>query len=525
MSGEAQQALDAAQPFLPYGYRWSNLLFPPLVLAVSFVAAALAGMIVVWPLRRVSRSDWISYARHAYVANFSLGMAAVVLPAVVATMTLLAGRSPFSAFQGRWLTLASAVAAYLGALFWQFYVRRHTHGDSVRFATWFRGHLAQWLLFRTAFPIAVLVLLLIPSRDSPWALILPFLGAAILAGLAMRGLLTLAHRVGLVRRASERLDNIVRRVAAREGVPLGNVYEGRLAHANAAALPGTGDVLVATELLEAMTDEEIEAICAHEVGHLKEARRVAVLRAGSVGLLVLSLTLWFGLSVYGMWALLAGAWLPLAIARLGMPYWRRLEARSDAVAHSHGSHDHDQAAYASALERLHRLNFVPPVVFGKGQTHPHLYDRLVAVGRPPSYPRPARPSVGRLYVSLIPVAAAAFVLMMVHAALVHTNGQAGSSLPRLAREHFDRGELETAALLWRAGAAADPSAAIFPATGAIERATLGACEDAKVLLDIARPYVHDPQIRERVRLATEQMDLRCREAPKRGSAASPFGVR
>jgi hypothetical protein len=46
--------------------------------------------------------------------------------------------------------------------------------------------------------------------------------------------------------------------------------------------------------------------------------------------------------------------------------------------------------YARALERIYEVNLTPAVLGGRPM-HPHLYDRLLAAGVQPSYPRPAPP--------------------------------------------------------------------------------------------------------------------------------------
>jgi hypothetical protein len=58
-------------------------------------------------------------------------------------------------------------------------------------------------------------------------------------------------------------------------------------------------------------------------------------------------------------------------------------AESDAIA--------DATAYAKSLTTLHQANLTPAVMPGK-QTHPHLYDRLLAGGVQPDFPRPRPPS-------------------------------------------------------------------------------------------------------------------------------------
>ena len=72
------------------------------------------------------------------------------------------------------------------------------------------------------------------------------------------------------------------------------------------------------------------------------------------------------------------------VRRLG----RRMEIRADAVALEHQG---EAGIYARALGRLYEQNQMPAVMPERRQVHPHLYDRLLAAGVTPDYPRPAAP--------------------------------------------------------------------------------------------------------------------------------------
>jgi hypothetical protein len=67
---------------------------------------------------------------------------------------------------------------------------------------------------------------------------------------------------------------------------------------------------------------------------------------------------------------------------------RRLEVRADSTA---SQHQEEAGVYAQALERLYEMNHMPAVMPNNKTVHPHLYDRLLAAGMTPAYPRPAKP--------------------------------------------------------------------------------------------------------------------------------------
>ena len=67
----------------------------------------------------------------------------------------------------------------------------------------------------------------------------------------------------------------------------------------------------------------------------------------------------------------------------------RWSKRADALS---SANEGESGTYARALEHLYQLNLVPAVVRQKHAVHPHLYDRLLAAGVVPAYPRPSPPS-------------------------------------------------------------------------------------------------------------------------------------
>jgi hypothetical protein len=73
----------------------------------------------------------------------------------------------------------------------------------------------------------------------------------------------------------------------------------------------------------------------------------------------------------------------LAFKRFG----HRMEQRADQVWREALA---DPGAYMRSLTKLHEANLLPAVMPGT-QTHPHLYDRLMAGGIQPDFPRPAAP--------------------------------------------------------------------------------------------------------------------------------------
>jgi Zn-dependent protease with chaperone function len=247
----------------------------------------------------------------------------------------------------------------------------------------------------------------LPLLDDAGALRAGYLAAAlalVVVGVAYGGLFALVL-TGAVRRADTRVAALARRAAEREGIALASVWRlptGSVPFANAAAIPWARTMVVTDRITELLDDDELDAVLAHEAGHLSEAPWVALARVGTAVFLIAGLSL--GPTV--LWSLgvseddqlaallvlaLFGLLALVAVRRLA----RRMEERADAHAREHVGAE----PLARALEKLHR-DALLPLVTGKKRVHPDLYDRLAACGRDPG-PRPAPPATrGGLFVGL-----------------------------------------------------------------------------------------------------------------------------
>lgn len=221
--------------------------------------------------------------------------------------------------------------------------------------------------------------------------------------------------LGTLTPADERLTRLIDRVAERSGHRPRDVRIARSQMAQAYALPWRGALVFTTRLLDVLDDDQVEAVAAHEVGHLRESRRDGLLRLGVMPLLV----------ILGTWRLIVatlgwpGFAALLVIGYLAMKrtlaHSRALETAADDHAVAHGSdasreadeadEAHEDRAHAMALERIYEANLVPVVQGSRLSTHPDLYDRMLACGVQPSYPRPAVPRVRQrtVYFAAVPV--------------------------------------------------------------------------------------------------------------------------
>ena len=78
----------------------------------------------------------------------------------------------------------------------------------------------------------------------------------------------------------------------------------------------------------------------------------------------------------------------IVIAQFARWLSQRMERRADQLALTEQA---NEGVYACALEKLYQENQMPAVNVNNKQTHPHLYDRMLAAGITPDYPRPTKP--------------------------------------------------------------------------------------------------------------------------------------
>jgi Zn-dependent protease with chaperone function len=157
--------------------------------------------------------------------------------------------------------------------------------------------------------------------------------------------------------------------------------------AQAFAMPESRRLLFTQRVLQMFPDEEIAAISAHELAHLTEKgwdyyKRYVLWLTFLPWVFFKPLLHVFGAT--GFFFLLVSTIVAPLIYR---SVSHRLEVRADKVAQSN---EPDPGTYARALARLYEDGLLPAVNPDRA-THPHLYDRMLAVGVKPDFPRPAPP--------------------------------------------------------------------------------------------------------------------------------------
>lgn len=384
--------LQPVRELLPTWVHWSAWLATPVMTCV--VAFVFTLLVDAYLRPHAEGLHWTERARLHFASNRAFS--ALVMTQIV-FCAMNTGTSASGILIGDWAAVRVAATLLLAwLLVLPVRVARARRVDpSITVRRYLSGFVFLWVVFYPFVVIAAGMALFGPAGwgGHEWSFVLVFGGGLLMIAQVLRGgHMVVARWLGIVRPADDRTRAIVAEAARRSGHTPARSWIGRTPMANAAALPSSNEVLVTDRALEMMTDEQLVAIMLHEFGHLKESKKSQATRF--VGLLFLiAVAMWRPLSawftVYGLLAILVVCLL-LAIRVAGAI--QKMESEADTHAHEHG--DDDGELYARSLERLHEVNLVPAVMAGTKQSHPHLYDRMLAAGVTPDYERPEPPPKG-----------------------------------------------------------------------------------------------------------------------------------
>jgi Zn-dependent protease with chaperone function len=476
-------ALDAARGMLP---TWSYILpwcVGPTLGSIGFVFTRWA---MLCGLRTLPLEPWTERARHAYPAR-RLGQMARLLGFLsgvfAAVFTWSAGDLPGLRAL---LTLSGAFAGpLLATLLFEARLRQLSLRTALR--SWLALSLG---VFGFAYALALLrtPTVFLSGRA---AVIAAIFGFSISTWIGIGGGLSVARVLGLARPASVRVEAAARRASARLGVRCREVLELDWAQCNAVAFPLQRRIAFAQGAL-ALDDDELEAVAAHELGHLDEPWRIKLVRP-----LILAAVAGAG---FCMPALVAFSFTALAVilgALLAFVLIARWAGRSGERFADARAKD-EAGVYARALLHVHAINLVPLVLHRPG-LHGHLYDRLVAAGQPPLEPRPAAARMPAIALRLL-VAVTMTVPLFVGAALRDVDPSTSAEaiwqialgndtawpFARLASDSVAHGDYPAAIIFYRAAKAQLPSSAFYAAKLANSLARDGQCAAAEATLEDAR---------------------------------------
>lgn len=385
--------VTSVRELLPAWTLWLNL---PVAIALGFVLGALGTWLPTRPglkaFRAAAGAHWTERARLAWPVRTRLAVAVLALPLFGLFIGAFLFGGELSYVPPLVVGLGSGAGATLGSSLVGWRVAAQFREERRGFGAYVKGIAVEWVLRRPH--LAVLCLALVGLSTAvvggdtirtilwAWPAALLFLAAGLLSGLPILIPLRIARPLPEPHRGR------VFALAEKMCVRLRSAYVVPWPVANALALIYTRQIVFTEKILEVLDADELDAVTAHELGHVGEPMAAKVGRGVvvvlfSVGLLALpalaQLGLTAGLAVF--LAIVVGA---LAVRKLA----RRMEERADKLA---AEHTLDATVYSRALEKLYEANLVPAVMGQRGRAHPDLWDRMVNAGVVPDYDKPRTP--------------------------------------------------------------------------------------------------------------------------------------
>lgn len=331
--------------------------------------------------RRAAGAHWTERARLLWPVRVTAAANVFLLPILL----MLAEAWRFPDLQ-HW-ELQNGLAACAGALLACYPLDRVLY-PQLTFRSWLHQALVGWGL-RFGLLLAVIIAGRLMPVDLGGRTVVVAGGYLLFHAAIQLGLLLKCLRwFQFLAPAGERLQRITRETSIRMGCPARAVWELGGAAAVAFAFPTTRELVVSSRVLELCDDDDVAAICAHEIAHLTESKGALVGRWLS-SLILFPLIFLNPATRLGAFGIFVPFLVMIALAHFTKWFAQRLEKRADAAALKQQA---NEGVYARALEKLYRENLLPAVNINNRQTHPHLYDRMVAAGLTPDFARPRRPA-------------------------------------------------------------------------------------------------------------------------------------
>src|SRR5258706_2339472 len=381
LSGDKLHCQSVHRSLVPSPSMTQSLFILATAATGAAVLAATTNRIALVPWKRSKNAHWTERARLLFPVRRAALLNLLAIPTTIALAGLLWESESSPRFIALFLT------ALVGCLFGQYLMQRQ-FCSWLTFPRWFRSilsfycfHLLRWSLFLVA-------IFLMPSEFNAraWAILAAVVSVHLL--LLRGGTIHVARITRLVTPAGETLRRIVTTCSQRTRVRIRGIWIVHSFYCNAVALPFSRDIAYTDRALEVLPEDEVSAICAHEIRHLTEPNLVLAGRVLASMILLPTLALGPLCQRHGIWGFVGVLLCVCLGASLARLLSRRMEVRADHIEQFSLA---ERQSYGSALTRLYTENQIPAAM-PKRQTHPDLYDRLLALGIQPDFSRPRRPS-------------------------------------------------------------------------------------------------------------------------------------
>lgn len=325
-----------------------------------------------------SDSHWTVRAREQFPVLQSARANLWSVPTVVALILAWSFPTP------KWMDVANWFAGLAGAMVGTRPLDRWT-GHHLPFRRWCHHVLGQWLPGIAGWLALVAGVVLMPAEFGPLVAAV-FLGAlALQLALGLGAGIWVSERLGWMSPATPEVIEIIRRLAVANGQRPPRILQVESTAANAMAVAGGSYVLLLGPMTSLLTPAELETVLAHELSHSREGWGVVLGRlVGSLWLFPWILVRPFSATV-GLVAPVVLVFGTLGILKFNRWLNLRFEHQADAAALES---QESAGIYARALLKLHEFNLSPATLEKKSSTHPDLYDRMIAAGVDPGFPRP-----------------------------------------------------------------------------------------------------------------------------------------
>jgi Zn-dependent protease with chaperone function len=360
-----------------------------------FLASALLMTALNWlasrKWRRASAEHWTERARLLYPVRVTAVWSLMMLPAIA---MLLALTQP----ETRALWIWFGVAGFIGALLGCYPLDRRILPEFT-FRSWLAQTAIGWgtRIFVLA-PFIIAVALAPPEWNVRMAVIAIVFGVWHLWN-SVGGLIGLWTWLGILKPVPDSARRLMQESFDRLSVTPRSLLFFESPFLLAFAVPFRNALIFTRGLLEKCTPGELNAICLHELAHLKEDWRTLAQRVLSSFAIFPLIFVRPAIATWGMSGLIPLYAVLLSLLFISRRVGRKGEVRADQIAAEHQS---DEGAYSHALLKLYSVNQMPAVMIGKRQIHPHLYDRMMAAGVTPDFDRPRAPAFASWTV-LIPI--------------------------------------------------------------------------------------------------------------------------